>query len=207
MIDRMKQRADFATAQTNKDMQAAMSQYQSWAKQNPQSATPQPSSMSAYTPKVGDMKPAAMGGVNTAYTQAWNAYAPPVNTTRKVASVDPVRGIPSRTTQTYRTTEAKSYGGEGQGNLSYMPNDKRPAGFEAKYTDFDGALRDAPVTNQRDALIERINATAQPYYANSGVGTNDMGRQQFDMPRLMRESKDMAANGYTNPLLQGLFAR
>ena len=202
--DRMQQRMAFASQQTNRDIQNAMSQYGEYTKQNPQ----QPAvNMSQYMSKpVTQMQAAPTGGVNTSYSQAWNSAQPQIDSSRTYASVDPLRGIPRRSVDTYKTTAAKSYGGGGEGNLAYMPVDKRPAPFQAQYADFDGTISDAPVTNKRDALIERINAAASPYFANSGIRDTTMGPQQFDMPSLMRQAGDMASQGYVNPLLQGLFA-
>lgn len=204
MIDRQQQRQQFAAEQTNRGLQQAMQQYQSWQQKNPQQpavSVPQSSPQS-----VTQMRQATPGGSNTSYSQAWNAAAPVVNRTRQIGTTDPVRGIPSQTTQTLRTTAARSFGGEGQGNLAYMPSDKRPAAFQAAYNDFDGSLRDSPVTSKRDALIERINEVARPYYESSGVRDTTMGQQRFDMPALMRQAGDMASRGYVNPLLQGLFS-
>jgi hypothetical protein len=224
-IRRTDQRAEFAKAQTNKGMQEAMSQYQDWAKQNPSQAgptAPKTFNMSSYSPSVPPQangpagaseaypkfaltSPQASGGTNTAYTRAWNSVLP--ESDKKVAYS--MGGPRNKTewTERHRTESAKSYGGEGQGNLAYMPEDRRPAAFEARYTDLLGNQSSAPPTNQRDALIERINAAAQPYYANSGVDTKNMGQQQFDMPSLLRGAQSDAANGYVNPLLQGLYAR
>lgn len=232
--DRMSQRAAFASKIGSDQLQQAKAQYGEWAKNNPQAAAPRqmqapsaPTNSPSMPPPVygpgspaglgndvvymgqygnsSPAGPAASGGSNTAYTRAWNAYAPPVNTTQQTATTDPLRGIPRNTTSTYRTTAARSFGGEGDGNLAYMPDDRRPAAFSAEYYDLDGQQADSPSVNYRDALIDRINNAASQYYANSGVSEKNLGPQQFDMPALMREARDMAKGGYVNPLLQGLY--
>ena len=199
MMDRAQQRQQFASQQTQSALNNAMSQYRDWTAKNPQQ---QPVAMPR-NPMA--MPKAQAGGANTAFTAAFNSIAPQTDQSRQFRSIDTFYGIPNNVTQRYRTTAAQSFGGEGQGNLAYMPKDRRPAPFSASYRDFDGSVRDTPVTDTRDALIQRINETAQPYYANSGVRETTMGQQQFDMPSLMRGARDMAKGGYKNPLLQGLF--
>ncbi len=117
---------------------------------------------------------------NTAFADAWNNA--------------PMMGMEP----TYRTP-AYSFGGEGPGNLAYMPDGYRPPPFQAAFQNFDGSVTDTPLFGQRDALIQNINDRDFQYMAGM-----EQGPQQYDFGGMWRQAGDMVADGWQNPLA-GLF--
>jgi hypothetical protein len=107
----------------------------------------------------------------------------------------PSQGTPYAPMQPFSVT----FGGEGEGNLANMPEDQRPPGFTASYTDPFGNQASQPQFAQRDALIEMLNQQMLPY---------QMGQQQgaptFNLPAMWGQAGDMVNAGWTNPLA-GLF--
>jgi hypothetical protein len=117
---------------------------------------------------------------NTAFADAWNNA--------------PMMGM-----EPTSRTPAYSFGGEGPGNLAYMPDGFRPPPFQAAFRNFDGSVTDTPLFGQRDAFIQNINDRDFQYMAGM-----EQGPQQYDFGGMWRQAGDMVADGWQNPLA-GLF--
>lgn len=117
---------------------------------------------------------------NQAFTEAWN-------------------NAPQMGQKPTRTTPAYSVGGEGAGNLAYMPDGYRPPPFQAAFQNFDGSVTDTPLFGQRDAFIQNLNDRDFQYMAGMGQGP-----QQYDFGGMWGQAGDMLADGWQNPLA-GLF--
>jgi hypothetical protein len=100
-------------------------------------------------------------------------------------------------------TQPNGYGNGNQGNYANM-SALAPPPFQASYQNFDGSVTSQPMTNERDAFINRINQAMTPYAMNSGTQRTTMGPPQFDIQSLWGQAQNDAANGWTNPLA-GLF--
>ena len=151
-----------------------------------------------YAPQAGTMPPTAQPRVPTSPLArplvVDYEYRPPAPSPAQPIQ-PPSQGTPYAPMQPFAFT----FGGEGEGNLANMPEDQRPPGFTASYTDPFGNQASQPQFAQRDALIEMLNQQMLPY---------QMGQQQgaptFNLPAMWGQAGDMVNAGWTNPLA-GLF--
>jgi hypothetical protein len=122
-------------------------------------------------------------------------YPRPSNT----AFVDAWNNAPMMGMEPTSRTPAYSFGGEGPGNLAYMPEGFRPPPFQAAFQNFDGSVTDTPLFGQRDAFIQNINDRDFQYMAGM-----EQGRPMYDFGSMWGQAGDMVADGWQNPLA-GLF--
>lgn len=191
--------------------------YDAWRASQPQAATPsQPGAMPAYRP--GQAQPTPSGPVGSPYgDMSWFVKpqsANPASGGQRPATpsnqeftrgwneaMAPYANIPG-----VRITPARSFGGEGLGNLAYAQS--RPEPFQQSMRGFGSQMAPNDFVAQRDAFIQRLNEERGKLSAQAGVyGNSDKPnfyRPSRDFGALWRQAGDMVKDGWKNPLA-GLF--
>jgi hypothetical protein len=85
-------------------------------------------------------------------------------------------------------TPAYTFGGEGQGNMAYAPQENRPSPFDTWIRGFDGQqMQPDRFFNQRDDLIQRLNEESGRRAIQSGVYYDG------EIPNFYQPSRDINA--------------